>query len=107
MKTELITAIGTAIVGTLVAYFACGFFIGEIKPVNVKTINSSVNTELKDPDSEVFNYKAINPTVEVYVGDCAEYNANGECIEQVTEEEIIDFETEVEDSTEAPAEDNQ
>ena len=48
----------------------------------VKTITSSVDTNLVDPDPEVFNYKAIDPTVEVYVGDCTEYNERGECIEQ-------------------------
>ncbi|MBQ3297111.1 hypothetical protein IJH01_03265 [Candidatus Saccharibacteria bacterium] len=93
MKTELATAIGSAIVGILIAFFITNIFIGEIEEVTVKTVDSTISTELADPNPEIFNYKALNPTVEVYVGDCAEYDASGECIEQVTEEDIIDLET--------------
>lgn len=92
MKTELITAIVAAIAGVLIAFFVCNIFLGQIEPVTINTVEGTVSTDLADPDPEVFNYKALNPTVEVYVGDCAEYNASGECIEQVTAEEIIDLE---------------
>lgn len=69
MKAELATAIGTAIMGILIAFFVTNIFIGDIEPVNVKTVDSNVSTELSDPDPEIFNYKALNPTVEVYVGN--------------------------------------
>lgn len=93
MRAELITTIMAAIFGVLIAYFVCNLFVGEIQPVSVKEIDSDVSASLNDPDPEIFNYKALNPTVEVYVGSCAEYNEAGECIDQVTEEdldEIID-----------------
>lgn len=83
MKTELATAIGAAIAGIVIAFFVCNLFIGPIEEVSFSTIESSVNTDLTEPDPEVFNYKALNPTVEVYVGDCTEFNALGECIETV------------------------
>lgn len=88
MKTELATSIGAAIAGVLIAYFVTGLFIGPIADVSFPSVDESVNMELTDPDPELFNYKALNPTVEVYVGDCAEYNEAGECIEEVTEEQI-------------------
>ena len=69
MKTELITAIGAAIAGVLIAFFITNIFIGEIEEVTIKTVDNTVNTELAEPDPEVFNYKALNPTVEVYVGE--------------------------------------
>lgn len=72
MKTELATAIGTAIAGILIAFFVTNIFIGDIEPVEVKTVDSNISTELAEPDQEVFNYKALNPTVEVYVGDDSE-----------------------------------
>ena len=85
MKNDLITSIALAIVGILIAYFVTNLLIDQMMPLAsfpVKTITSSVDTNLVDPDPEVFNYKAIDPTVEVYVGDCTEYNERGECIEQ-------------------------
>ena len=92
MKTDLASSIGIAIVGAVISFFVCNLFIGEIEDVSFKVIDSSVSTDLVEPDPEIFNYKALNPTVEVYVGDCTENNF-GECIEEpvesfsVTEEE--------------------
>lgn len=68
MKTELTTSVITAIVGALIAYFVCNIFVGEPTEVTFKTVES-VDIELSEPSPEVFNYKALNPTVEVYVGD--------------------------------------
>ena len=69
MKKDLVSSIGVAILGAVIAYFVCNLFIGPIEDVTLKTIDSSVNADLVDPDPEVFNYKALNPTVEVYVGN--------------------------------------
>lgn len=80
MKTDLATAIIAAVIGTLVAFFITDQFLGPISDVTFKTIDSSIDTELIEPDPEVFNYRALNPTVEVYVGDCDEYNEFGECV---------------------------
>lgn len=87
MKSELATAIGTAIAGTVIAYILCGFLVGEIEPVSFSTVDSSVNANLVDPNPDVFNYKSLNPTVEVYVGNCEEADASGQCVEQVKNEE--------------------
>ena len=69
MKTDLASSIGAAIAGVLIAYFICNLFIGPIQDFTIKTVDSSIGADLVDPDPEVFNYKALNPTVEVYVGD--------------------------------------
>ncbi len=82
MKADLATSIAIAIAGTLIAYFCCNIFIGETEDFSFKTINSSVSTELAEPDPEIFNYKALNPTVEAYVGNCAKYNVYGQCIDE-------------------------
>ena len=81
MNKELILSIVVAVVGTLGAYFACNLFIGDIGSETVNTIDSSVTADLASPDIEVFNYKALNPTVETYIGECSEYNEYGECID--------------------------
>ena len=88
MRSELVTTIIAAVFGVFIAFFICNIFVGEIKPVSVKVIDSNVSTNLTDPNPEIFNYTALNPTVEVYVGSCAEYNDAGECIDQVTEDEL-------------------
>lgn len=88
MKTDLATAIGAAVLGLLIAYFATNFFMGPIEDVTYKTIDANVSTSLIDPDPEIFNYRALNPTVEVYIGSCIEYDSNGECLEILEEEEI-------------------
>lgn len=81
MKTDLFSSIGIAIVGLLIAYFVCNLFVGPIEETQVKILKTSVDASVADPDPEVFNYKALNPTVEVYVGDCTEYDSYGECVE--------------------------
>lgn len=80
MKKDLFTSIAVAIIGVLIAFFVCNIFVGPIEDATVKEITTSVDTSLTEPNPEVFNYEALNPTVEVYVGDCAEYDANGECL---------------------------
>ena len=84
MKTDLATSIVAAIAGVLIAYFVCNIFVGPIDDVEIKTVDSSFSTSIADPNPEVFNYRAINPTVEVYVGDsgdCTQFDDNGECID--------------------------
>lgn len=87
MKTELATSIAAAIAGALISYFVCGLFIGPIEDVTFTTINSDLSVDLAEPDPEVFNYKTLNPTVEVFVGNCVEFNNAGECIDQPASEE--------------------
>lgn len=85
MKTDLTTSVIVAIVGVIAAYFVCNIFIGEIKPFKIKTVDTSASAELAEPDAELFNYKALNPTVEVYVGECTKYGEAGECLDNTTE----------------------
>ena len=80
----------TAVIGVIcvvIAYFATNFFIGPIESVSYKEVSSGVDANLVDPNPEIFNYKALNPTVEVYVGECTEYNQYGECIDEKAKQE--------------------
>lgn len=81
MKKDLFTYIAVFIVGTLMAYFACGLlFSSESESVTIKTVGADITSSVADPDPEVFNYRAINPTVEVYVGECSVYDSFGNCL---------------------------
>lgn len=86
--TDLFTSIIAAIVGILIAFFVTNIFMGPIEDVTYKKVSSNVDATLSEPDPEIFNYKALNPTVEVYVGECEEYNRYGECIDSATQTEI-------------------
>lgn len=94
MKTDLFTSIVAAIAGVLIAYFVANMFIGPIEEVTYPTVDSAVNASLADPNPEVFNYRALNPTVEVYVGECEEYDEFGECVEvEEYTEEVVEEDT--------------
>ena len=98
MKTDLITSIGAAIIGSVIAFLACNALIPAIEPVSYKKLDdASSNYELIEPDVNVFNYRALNPTVEVYVGDCDEYDDYGNCI--TDQDEDIDDVVEDEEKT--------
>lgn len=58
-----------AIAGVIIAFLVCNMFLGEIESVNFKTVGSDVTSDLATPDESVFNFNALNPTVEVYVGE--------------------------------------
>lgn len=81
MKSDIFTASIAAIIGALIAFFVTNLFLGPIKSVTYETVSDSAGSDLVEPNPEIFNYHALNPTVEVYVGDCEKYDQNGECIE--------------------------
>lgn len=97
MKKELFSAIGIAIAGVLIGFFVMNISIPELSDFSFQAINDAANStaaangynyaSLVDPDAEVFNFDSLNPTVEVYVGECAEYDENGNCVEETTEED--------------------
>lgn len=95
MKTDLISSIGLAIVGVIVSYFICNILVSSwtTGSYTVKTLESEISADIADPDPNVFNYRALNPTVEVYVGNCKEFDSNGQCLDGDDEDinqDIID-----------------
>ena len=82
MKTDLTTTIVMAIVGVVAAYFLMSSVVlKEPAAVVVKTLEEPTSVTLAEPEPAVFNYRALNPTVETYV-DCANYDASGSCINE-------------------------
>ena len=97
-QSDIFSIIIIATVGTLVAYFAVNSFLGDpnMKSENITTIDA-ITADVLEPDPELFNAAAINPTVEVYVGECEDIDRNGiisreELIScgKITEEENIE-----------------
>lgn len=69
-NSDIATLILIASISMLVAYFVTDGIIG--KPTNgnvkVKTIDP-ITADVQEPDEAIFNKDAINPTVEVVIGD--------------------------------------
>lgn len=77
-KKDIISIIAVAILGVVAAIVGVNAILGDIndKSVTFKSIDV-VSKDVGTPDPEVFNPDAINPTVEVYVGNCIDKNGNG------------------------------
>lgn len=68
-KTDLAMIVLIASISILAAYFVANAFLGgkDSESVTVKTTDP-IATTVTAPDSAVFNKDAINPTVEVIIG---------------------------------------
>ena len=97
MKTDLATTIIVAIIGFIGGYFLCNLIIPQPEDVKFQTINSNFSYSFTEPDEEIFNYRALNPTVEVFVGNCNSYNEYGECVDDMAN---VNTETETENQNE-------
>ena len=85
MKNDFLTTIVIAVVGVIGGFLITNMLVGEIKSATVKTLEEGVSADLAEPNPEIFNYRALNPTVEVYVGNCDKRNEFGECVEENTD----------------------
>lgn len=77
-QSDIFSILIIASVGTLISYFVVNSFLGnpDLQYANIKTIEA-ISPDLEEPDSELFNPAAINPTVEVFVGECQDVDGNG------------------------------
>ena len=77
-QSDIFSVIIIATVGTLAAYFGVNALMGDpnMEHVDIKTIEP-ISSSLTEPDPELFNPSAINPTVEIMIGDCEDADKNG------------------------------
>ena len=77
-SSDIFTIVFVAAVGAVMAIFAVNSLLGDLDKKSVSfEVPMTVTTELAEPDKEVYNLEAINPTVEVYVGNCKDDNQDG------------------------------
>jgi hypothetical protein len=69
-KSDIAMIILIASISVLVAYFVAKALIGDTanQSVTVKTTDK-ITIDVAKPDTSVFNSNAINPTVQVIIGD--------------------------------------
>ena len=77
-QSDIFTIILTASIGVIVSFILVNVLLGDPNSYYVmfKTIDP-IDSGLSEPDPEMYNVDAINPTVEVYVGDCEDVDQNG------------------------------
>lgn len=80
-KFDLLTAVGVFIGGVILAFLITNVFLTKPQDEKFKAIDHAVSSTLSEPDPEIFNMRALNPTVEVCVG----------CSNSSDEDEIYDF----------------
>jgi hypothetical protein len=69
--SSIATVILIAIVSTVVAALTVNYLLGDPNKEYVEvSYMDRIYADVVPPDREVFNNKAVNPTVEVYVGKC-------------------------------------
>ncbi|HEY5695658.1 MAG TPA: hypothetical protein VIQ80_02380 [Candidatus Saccharimonadales bacterium] len=71
-KSDIAMIILIASVSVLVAYFVAKAIVGDTtnQSVTVKTTDE-ITTNINQPDTSVFNANAINPTIQVIIGNQA------------------------------------
>lgn len=69
-QNDIAALIVIASITLLVAYFVADYFIGSPtgESQKIDTI-TKIDPEVKKPDNSIFNEDAINPTIEVVIGD--------------------------------------
>lgn len=70
-KTDIAAVILISVISTLIAYFVGNAVLGDPNEEHVTvTYMDVISDSVAQPDPEVFNPEAVNPTVEVFVGKC-------------------------------------
>lgn len=71
-KSDIAMIILIASISVLVAYFVAKSLIGDVQDQSVKVkVADEIKSTIEQPDSKIFNSNAINPTVEVIIGNGA------------------------------------
>lgn len=85
---DLTTIIIIAVSGFIVSFLSLNAILGnpDDAKMEIKVINP-IGSEVNTPSSEIFNNEAINPTVEVYVGQKDEESDEKESNENSGENE--------------------
>ena len=78
-QSDIFTLILVAGIGSLASFFLCNVILGDPDEASVEftRLSQVISADLTEPDPEIFNSTAINPTIEVYVGDCEDIDQNG------------------------------
>jgi len=76
-KSDVAMIILIASISVLVAYFVAKAVLGDVQNQSVKVKSAeSISTNITQPDPAIFNSNAINPTVQVIIGNGQSQTSN-------------------------------
>jgi len=76
-KSDIAMIILIASISILVSYFVAKAVLGDVQNQSVKVKTADpISTHITQPDSTVFNSNAINPTVQVIIGNGQSQTSN-------------------------------
>lgn len=78
-QSDIFSLILIGSIGAIASFFICNMLLGDPNKAETEftCLTKVISSTLAEPDPEIFNTEAINPTVEVYVGDCEDIDRNG------------------------------
>lgn len=79
MKTsDWISMVAIALIGAAFSVWITNMILGDPDKASLtyKYMNP-ISSAVAEPDVDIFNVNAINPTVEVYVGSCMDQDGDG------------------------------
>lgn len=78
-QSDIFSIILVAGIGVFAAFLLCNSLMGDPNSASTEfeALSEVIKSDLVTPDAEIFNSAAINPTIEVYVGDCEDVDRNG------------------------------
>ena len=77
-RSDIFTIILVSGIGIIISVFVVNLMLGNVdeKSMTIKNVDV-ISSDVPMPEPDVFNADAINPTVEVFVGDCLDSDGNG------------------------------
>lgn len=98
-NTDIALVVMIALVATVVSYFLGNAILGDPNDqVTTVSYMDVIGSDVDEPDVESFNIDALNPTVEVYVGNCGPmevWDANAKvCRSKTANDSDVEEETE-------------
>lgn len=77
-SSDWISMAAVAILGAALSIWLSNLFLmnPDKASITFSTI-TEIESEVEEPDVDIFNINAINPTVEVYIGSCVDQDGDG------------------------------
>ena len=79
-RNDIALTVAVAIIGVIISFVLCNFIFGDPdkEEITFTSLSSTIEASVEEPNREIFNPSSINPTVEIYIGNCQDIDMDGE-----------------------------
>lgn len=90
-KTDILTTAVIAILGVVISFVLCNYLLGDPDEeiVSFQSLSEVIDPNIEEPNKEIFNPESINPTVEIFIGNCQDIDMDG----KLSDEELTECRT--------------